>query len=552
MTSLPSKHRNFKWIEFAMIVLSASIPLFVTMPYRLNIFLSWDGAYRISNGEIPYKDFGLPLGYGFWIIPALFFKLFGPQMITLVKAQVFINILSGLSFLSILYSLRVNFFTRFISLFVYIISFSFFNFWPWYNHTVIVYEFISIAFLLKFILPVDGKKPKIYQILLAAFFMFFSFFTKQDAGGLGLIIALVLLSYYSILHKTLKPIIYFLLFYVDIALVIILPLLPYHFGYWFNHGQPPHSSRLAINDFLNDFFGASQWLKFYLILSVVLLLPFIKEYKQFLKNERLMIATLLVIGIYVEAFIFQITSYTPPNNNIFYHSFAFVFILILLQEHKVFHLYSITQSIFICLLVLLWWSDIYWKYIEQKVENYFPEKLNISGEHIISRKNYQINLDTNRINIPQSNWVISSIPDFKKLTMPAPTIAGINRLINNQNVLSKISNNRILNMTELTPLSHVMGFTAERGCDFPLWYHLGVGMFNKQKISYINKIQNGYYDVVLFENIPALNNFYPFEIRDSLRQHYHIVDSFLAPRSPTNGMIEVYIKQLQLDSLHKK
>ena len=53
-------------------------------------------------GPVPYRDFGMPLGYMYWVIPALFMKVFGTQMITLVKAQVFINILSGLAFRSIL------------------------------------------------------------------------------------------------------------------------------------------------------------------------------------------------------------------------------------------------------------------------------------------------------------------------------------------------------------------------------------------------------------------------------------------------------------------
>ncbi len=95
-------------VEVSIIILLAIIPLFVAFPYRVNIFLSWEGAYRISQGELPFKDFGTPLGGMYWVIPGLFFKLFGAQMITLVKAQVFINILSGLAFRSVLKSLSVK------------------------------------------------------------------------------------------------------------------------------------------------------------------------------------------------------------------------------------------------------------------------------------------------------------------------------------------------------------------------------------------------------------------------------------------------------------
>jgi hypothetical protein len=126
--------------ELFVIFLLAIVPLFIRMPYRVNIFLSWEGAYRMSQGQLPFRDFGIPVGGMYWVIPAIFFKLFGPAMITLVKAQVMINILSGVSFLSILISLGVPRGIRFASVLLFCLSYSFFNFWPWYNHTVIVYE----------------------------------------------------------------------------------------------------------------------------------------------------------------------------------------------------------------------------------------------------------------------------------------------------------------------------------------------------------------------------------------------------------------------------
>ena len=125
--SLQKKDQLLSFAEVAFIVALAIVPLFVSFPYRVNIFLSWEGAYRLSEGQIPYKDFGTPLGYMFWVIPAAFFKIFGTQMITLVKAQVFINIVSGLAFRSILKSLNIHPGIRFLSVCLYCLSFSFFN-----------------------------------------------------------------------------------------------------------------------------------------------------------------------------------------------------------------------------------------------------------------------------------------------------------------------------------------------------------------------------------------------------------------------------------------
>jgi hypothetical protein len=103
---------------------------------------------------------------------------------------------------------------------------------------------------------------------------------------------------------------------------------------------------------------------------------------------------------------------------------------------------------------------------------------------------------------------------------------------------------KVLNMSELTPLAKEIPFQLEKGPQHPLWYHLGVGMFNRQAEMFEKKIGNKDYDLVLFEYVPRLNNFYPFRVRDSLMIHYNKVDSFLAPRSSdTRGMIEVYIRK---------
>ena len=152
------------------------------------------------QGQVPYHDFGMPVGYMYWVIPATFFKIFGPQLITLVKAQAFINILSGLAFRSIFKSLGVQPGIRFASILVFCLSYTFFNYWPWYNHTVIVYEFIGLAFLMKYLFA-DTSRWKYAYLAGAGIFTFFSFFTKQDGGGLAMLICLALMGYSALTEK---------------------------------------------------------------------------------------------------------------------------------------------------------------------------------------------------------------------------------------------------------------------------------------------------------------------------------------------------------------
>src|SRR5690606_3025505 len=160
---------------------------------RINIFLAWEGAYRLYLGQIPFKDFGLPLGYGFWLIPALFFKIFGPYFFTLIKAQVFINILNGIVFSSLLKILWVKPSHKFIAVLLFVISYSFIYFWPWYNHTVFFYQLLSMYFLVLVLFRYNKGFRYYAFILLSALFLFLSLFTKQDGGAFAFCITFFIL-----------------------------------------------------------------------------------------------------------------------------------------------------------------------------------------------------------------------------------------------------------------------------------------------------------------------------------------------------------------------
>jgi hypothetical protein len=521
-------------LELVLILGFACVPLFSNFPYRINIFLSWEGAYRLYLGHIPFKDFGLPMGFGYWILPALFFKIFGPYLITLIKAQVFINIMSGLAFRSILKSFEVNERLRLAAVLLFIISYSFFNFWPWYNHSVIVFELTGLAFLLKFIFRTDNHF-KYYLILIAAsFFLFLAVFTKQDGGALGFLVAFFITLYHSIVKKKIKDSIWFVGTFIIMGAVFIIPFVQYDFGYWFNYGQAPHNSRISLFDFLDAGLGGSKWEKFYLSGLILILIARAKNIKQFFFNEKEFMFFLFTLGIIVEALIFQVTSYTPPDNNIFFHSFAIVYFLSLIDFEKYFN--SWPKIMVVCASILLWWSGVYWKYIERTLTRIIPD-FNQVDEDVISRNTYAVNSDAASM-LSREKWTYSDVEEFKGVYMPESTVEGIDRFLNLPQVNSDA---KILNMTELTPLAATVGYELEKGK--PLWYHKGVGIFQEQVDEYIHEIEQEKYDVVLFEVIPNLNNFYPMDVYESLHINYKKVDEFLAPRRPTDATIEVFVKK---------
>ena len=533
-------------VEIFIIVVLACVPLFVRLPYRVNIFLSWEGAYRMSKGQLPFRDFGIPLGGMYWVIPAIFFKLFGPAMITLIKAQVFINIVSGLAFRSILRSLSVNPAVRLASVLLFCLSYSFFNFWPWYNQSVIVYELAGLAFLFRWWRAegaVDGSRYRWVWLAGAAFFVVCSFLTKQDGGGLALVVACWVLAVDGILRRNWKGLAVFAGCFVVLFLLVILPFLPHSFGYWFNHGQPPHSSRVSPYDILNELFGYSQWIKFYLFLIVLLAVVRWRSVAAMRSDAPGVLLVALALGILGEAAVLQVTSYTPPDNNIFFHSFAFAAVITLLPviAERRGMLLVLTAGI------VVWWSGVWWNYGQRILARILPPRENArvspTGENVVNRDTYMINRDTTR-EYPQDQWVECGIPVFRKITMPKPTAEGIHRLMGMDLIQRQRGYLRVLNMSELTPLAEAIPYSLEKNPHLPLWYHLGVGMFNRQADTFETRIKDHYYDLVLFEYIPTLNNFYPFRVRDSLRVHYTQVDSFPAPRrgAETAGTIEVFVR----------
>ncbi len=541
--SFYSKNSLFKNADIYIIIFFCCVPLFLSFPYRVNIFLSWEGAYRLYLGQIPYRDFGLPMGFMYWVVPAIFFKIFEPYLITLVKAQVFLNLICCLSFRGILKKLNLADGIRISVIIVFCLSYILINFWPWYNNSVIIYEIVALNFLFAFFIRENNRKY-IYLIL-SCFFFFISFFTKQDGGFLGFAIAFALVFYNALITKKWKDLFLFLICYAAIGFMIIFPFTQYSFGYWFNHGQPPHTARFSAQDLLNETFAGSQWIKFYFLLIAIIVAFKVRNNKNFFKQRSEILFLLLTLGILTEALIFGITSYTPPDNNIFYHSFALAYIITGLAEITAIDFNRYRYFFALAVLILFWWSGGYWQYLNRITARLFPQQATVvkndsTAENVINQHTYMLNLDTNHYE-DESTWKnIDSLKAFQKIYLPPSTIAGIQRL--EKMPVLKNKDVRVLNMSELTPLDYEFGYTLERGENYPLWDHLGVCMFNKQCTDFCNKIKSKQYDVVLFEYVPSLNNFYPFRIRDSLQVYYNKTDSFFAPRRPTNGMIEVYVK----------
>ena len=507
---------RYRWIDRIVSLPFLLVPRAVQLPYRINIFLSWEGAYRLYIGQMPFRDFGLPMGFGYWLVPTGFFHLLGPTMFSLVVAQVFLNAVSLVSIRGILYNTGLKAYQVTLLLVVFCLTYVVYNFWPWYNHSVIVYELVSLCLLTAYL---SSTGRSLLWLVGSAVFAFLSFYTKQDAGAVCIVICLILLAYHSVTTRTYAALSTFSVALAAIAAVAIIPFLNYDFLYWFNLGQAPHDSRVTISKLLDIFLGDVVWEKLYLMVIFLLLIYGGKEMAlRIWADKKAFTLTFISLAMLGQAIVTRATSPLPTGHMTYFHAFGIGCLLTLLS---VMEFKARPRVAFAALfLVIMVFSAGYWKYV--------------SGLLGIT----QVTRGSETTSLP-SRWIGTSFKGFEGVLIPEETVKGVNRLLESCAAFDKPV--RVLNMTELTPLALELGYTPPT--DQPLWYHLNIGMFDKEVDEFCRRVKSNEYDVVLFEDIPDLTHFYPYRVRDSLRQYYTLKDSFLAPRRGENSTIEVYFRK---------
>jgi hypothetical protein len=506
-------------IELIIGLVFCFVPLLFNNPYRINIFLSWEGAYRMYLGQMPFRDFSLPMGYGYWVIPAVFFKIFGPYFASLIKAQVFINLVSLIALRGILKILNVKPVVILLSVVVFCFSYVSFNFWPWYNHVVFVFEMVAIWFVLNALLKAQGWKMWA-SLAAGAFFTFFTIFTKQDIGGMGFMLVYGILIYNAIVERSIKKVLAFTGLFALVAAMFVLPLLKYDFLYWFNYGQPPHKSRLVLMDFLNEILGWAYFEKFFLFVIVLFVLDKAREGKEFFMNQREVLLAMICIGVILEALIVPVTSPVPEKNEVFFYAFGFAYIF---SNLKLNIDLSRWQYLAVCMaMVVFWWAGIYWRNIARVIDK----------RPVTVNKNEQTSGHKYRL--------AKEYKTMEKLYLAEETLDGIKKIKALPQM--KDPNVKVLNMSELTSLAYEVPFTPLT--NQPMWFHQTVSVFDKEVAWFAHNVRELKYDVVIFESVSTKEviNFYPEDVLTALKENYNYEFTFLAPRTPEESYIHVFTK----------
>lgn len=529
------KNENYKYYGTAFFCFSILIFIF---SFRKIIFfrdysIIFEGALRLSLGQIPFNDFGIPMGPISLIIPAIFFKLFGVNWSIFQLSQMLINALILVVYTNIIIRITNNKYIIFI--FVIALSFYYLIFitHPWYNTTALLFYLLALFFSL--------QRSKLCW-LISGLTASFCFFSKQDYG-LICIFSIVLsnfiiysnymkfnksLSFHNYRYFLKKEIIsssfmfllgFFLLF---ICLILIWDLRSDVVLYWFNYGQEYQSKRTIPLDII---YSTRFWLSIFCL------------YLAFLNKSKYLLVTSIII------FSSVVVGYTSGLEFTSHFDIALYpgIIISLFPIHNFISIVNLIKTSAIILIVFssiqnfVQVNNIYESIFLQKVEPPYFFNYRIVGDRISKYSGF--------------------LTAFNGSYLPQETISALEQLATDIHVQDHSEKNlKMLNISELTPLYAALSILPPKG--MPLWYDSNVILFNREVKKIESYIKNSEFDIILIQfTHHDINRDYNLLIKAADENANYFQPSYSKFRSPAgaesscingdceNARISVYVKR---------
>ena len=470
----------------------------------------WEGAYRLSLGQVPYIDFGTPVGPVSFVIPAIFFKLFSASWFVMQLSQMFENAL--LLVLAYLLLKRLQFTQVNINKAIACFSFLYLVFLshPWYNSSAF------LCFLTSMVLLLSTSR---WSLMVAGFMGGICFLAKQDYGVMNLCLgSLVILLTQAQQYGPYRQITFQLSALKDLNRLksivsagvlflscFVLPIVIFismvdstHFFYWFNYGQAPHEIRkIHIWDFANH--GN-------------LFLPACIAFYFAYRTVR---TDVLFAGIFfICAFIVSSTSgldYTA--------FFFFLFLPLLLQTVNDKGLVSKRWLSILLTLAVLTCIAFPAKYMYRLVQTTIMAKAEpFSFRHVYVTRPVQA--------YPES------MPFFKNVMGSDDSVVMIKQL----QEIAKANPDKtleVLNISELTPIYAELGSAPP--LHYPLWYHTKISLFPREIKMIDRDIDENKFDIILLQDAHGQANFDEFLTRLQKNPHYQTLRErgFVSPTTST-------------------
>lgn len=303
----------------------------------------FEGSQRISEGQIPYKDFTIVMGPVVFLMQSFFNLFFGTTFFSMFMHSLFLSLTICIIFY---YFLRkeFNIFISFIFSVFFYISFQGLAFHPFYNHTTYFFIFLNVFLLLAYI---NKPLPK-YVFILSSILAVLDFYTKQDIGTMHII--LVFCYFLFNYKKQWRSILFLYIIPLSILVVGTYLILSSFtdFAYWFNLGQYPHNSRLSnLKDPLKILEILSS-LEFYLSLLFIFFILFKKN------NQNKSIMSLFLI-ISISAIINRTLTGVTRQVSVITAVILIFFICLIIKEEfiKLYKKNRIITSLILTLILLL-------------------------------------------------------------------------------------------------------------------------------------------------------------------------------------------------------
>ena len=434
--------------------------------YFRDYSILFEGSYRVYLGQIPFRDFGLPLGPGSFLVPAFFFKILGVNWNSLLLAQQFQNCLLLFVLGKLLIQMNVDVNCRRISLISFTFLYLVFLSHPWYNTSALLFMLVTVSLAM-------GNRNILY--FLSGVFAGLTILTKQDFGVLSLCIALFVLVFKSSnFFSNAKNLTNYprltvrLLIFLTSAVFIVGMFIFFtdfnSFKYWFNYGQSPHLMR-GIN-------WTARFNSLFLTFGVFL-------FGLFMLNLKIMVSS----AFFLAAIITSATSGLPFTHYYFMAFIPIIWFEALKMQFQLKLTFTIFISIFLFLFIVAPFRDIFYIFesmaLKQPEHYFFNYRMNSSSMVPMTKK---LNSFSGKIYAPQET--IDSIILVKDL-------------VEKLRVEFKVTSPLVLNMTELTPIYSEINVEPPIG--LPLWFHTNISLFPKEIDMLKGQLSENLYDVIMVQ-----------------------------------------------------
>ncbi|MFZ2738202.1 MAG: hypothetical protein WAY02_08210 [Burkholderiaceae bacterium] len=444
--------------------------------YFRDYAIAFEGSYRLFLGQVPYRDFGAPVGPASFVIPALFFKLFEPNWTVFLLSQQFQNA----CLLVLVYALLGRIGTRALIRRIALLSFSVFYLLllthPWYNST-------GALLLVAGALCALGSSR--ISVVAAGLLAGLAVLAKQDFGLLTLLIAgffVAVVSLGSDRDKILPGLdcmrdrarllalaINLLLFAFSAVAVIALFIQATdaeQFKYWFNYGQKPHEARsISLRDLFGNSFGTLGW-----VTSLIALAR---------NNFRLLVASIFITAA-------SVSRTTSGLGFTHYYFVAFLPVIVdeCLQLKIRFKALVVLVELYTSARVMIRpVSDVY--HVFESVALHQPE-------HFF--------FDYRKLSRPMAGFpaeLQAFSPHMQAPQQTIDTILELKRIAAEKRAAAPGAELKVLNLTELTPIYTELSAAPPKG--LPLWFHTKVSIFPRQ-IDQLNETLAGQaFDIILLQ-----------------------------------------------------